>query len=265
MVDDQAEEEEEEEIVGLEDFGFAVQKKRKDDDENDDDLDVDEDDLENVVDDVSVGEGDEIAGEEARKAMEMREEKDRHKEIMRRMREGYDGRRGGIAGGGAGARGVHRFDQLVAADNREDAKRLGLLNDDEMDSDDERDGENGNDDEEEDEAAYLDKMLKDRFLHRSSVDLEENFSEDEEDEEEVDGKTSSANDEETEEKEQERMAKRFTKRARMQRLIEAHGHEEEFSQLKLIEEDMTLKDDLSQIKVSTTATLCSASIFLCSR
>jgi len=37
------------------------------------------------------------------------------------------------------------------------------------------------DDDEDDEAALLDKMLKDRFLHRSNVDLEENFSEEEED------------------------------------------------------------------------------------
>lgn len=250
MIDDEADEEEEEEIVGLEDFGFAMhKKKKKDDDDNDVDDEVNEDDLENVVDDVSDGEGDEDAGEEARKAMEVREEKERHKEIMRRMREGYDGRRGGIAGGGAGARGVHRFDQLVAADNREDAKRLGLLNDDEMDSEDENEGKGDDDDEEEDEAALLDKMLKDRFLHRSSVDLEENFSEDEGEVEDNDGAGNGEKDEDLEEKEQERMAKRFNKRARMQRLIEAHGHEEEFSQMKLIEEDTTLKEELQKMKV----------------
>ena len=81
---------------------------------------------------------------------------------------------------------MHRFEQLVAADNRDDAKRLGLLNDDELDSEDEgNEGEGKEDprgDNEEDEAALLDKMLKDRFLYRSSVDLEENFSEDESDE-----------------------------------------------------------------------------------
>ena len=36
-----------------------------------------------------------------------------------------------VLGGGVGARGMHRFDQFVAAD----AKRLGLLNKDELDSD----------------------------------------------------------------------------------------------------------------------------------
>lgn len=257
MIDDQAEEEEEEEIVGLEDFGFAMHKKKKpgdDDDENEGDYELNENDMEDVVDDVSVGEGDEEAGEQARKAMELQEEKEQHREIMRRMREGYDGRRGGIAGGGAGARGVHRFDQLVAADNREGAKRLGLLNDDELDSEDEKD--NGNDDEEEDEAAYLDKMLKDRFLHRSSIDLEENFSEDEDADENKTDNISGEKDEDMEEKEQERMAKRFTKRARMQRLIETHGQDEEFSQLKLIEEDTTLKEELMKIKVCNTPPCC---------
>jgi hypothetical protein len=76
----------------------------------------------------------------------------------------------------------------VAADNREDAKRLGLLNDDELDSEDEKEGAKANgDDEEEDETTLLDKMLKDRFLHRSNVDQEENFSEDEEEAEDEAG------------------------------------------------------------------------------
>lgn len=156
LIEAEAEEEEEEEgIVGLEDFGFAVSKKKDDDD--DDDGDVDQDDLDHVVDDVSDGEGDEEAGEVARKRLEQAEEKERHKEIIRRMREGHDGRRGGIASGVGGARGTLRFDQLVAADNRGDAKRLGLLNDDELNSDDEQNEnmESTKDDEEEDEAALL--------------------------------------------------------------------------------------------------------------
>jgi hypothetical protein len=252
LVEGEAEEEEEEEVAGLEYFGFDVHKKKKEGegDEDFDPGDIDEDDLKHVVDEISDDEGDEEAGEKARKAMEQKEEKERHKEMLRRMRDGYDGRRGGIAVGGAGARGLHRFDQLVAADNREDAKRLGLLNDDELDSDNE-DGENpgGADDEEEDEAALLDKMLKDRFLHRSSVE-EENFSEDdEEDDEETAQDDGAVDKEQEEEKEQERLAKRFAKRARMHRLIEAYGHEEEFSQSKLIDEDATLKIELQRMKV----------------
>lgn len=254
LVEEEADEEEEEEVAGLEDFGFVVKKKKIDDDEDPDLADFDEDDLTHVVDDVSDDEGDEEAGERARKDMEAKEEKERHKEMLRRMRDGYDGRRGGIAGGGAGARGVHRFDQLVAADNRKDAKRLGLLNDDELDSDNEEEGKNVEDDhadEDEDEAVLLDKMLKDRFLHRSSVE-EENFSDDDaEADAEADEETGIATKDDEEEKEQERLAKRFAKRARMQRLIEAHGHEEEFSQSKLIDEDTTLKLELQQMKVGS--------------
>jgi hypothetical protein len=185
LVEAEAEEEEEEEVAGLEDFGFLVRKTKKDDDEEENIADkLDEDDLEHIVDDVSDNEGDEEAGENARKALEQQEEKLRHKEVLRRMRDGYDGRRGGITGSGFGARGIHRFDQLVAADNREDAKMLGLLNDDELDSEDEKTGDKDGRNEDDDEVALLDKVLKDRFLHRSSVDLEENFSEDEEDDDE---------------------------------------------------------------------------------
>ncbi|GKY94392.1 hypothetical protein MPSEU_000405200 [Mayamaea pseudoterrestris] len=250
LVEDEADEEEEEEVAGLEDFGFTVKKKKDDDDDERVDDEINEDDLEHVVDDLSDNEGDEDAGEQARKLQEKKEEKERHKEMMRRMRDGYDGRRGGIAVGGAGARGMHRFDQLVAADNREDAKRLGLLNDDELDSDDEEGDEKNAPDDEEDEVALLDKMLKDRFLHRSSeLDLEENFSDDEDNAAEDDiAAGGTGNQDEEEEKEQERLAKRFAKRARMQRLMELHGQDEEFSQNRLLEEDTMLKDELSQMK-----------------
>ena len=95
-------------------------------------------------------------------------------------------------------------------------------------------------------------MLKDRFLHRSSVELEEQFSDDEDKEEESNREgNKTGNDEEDEEKEQERLAKRFSKRARMQRLLEVHGHDEEFSQSKLIEEDVTMKLELQKMKVRT--------------
>jgi hypothetical protein len=189
LVEAEADEEEEEEgVTGLEDFGFSLHKKKKDDDDEDDPAadKLTEDDMKHVVDDVSDDEGDEEEGARVRMELQKKEEKERHKELIRRMRDGYDGRRGGIAGAGVGARGMHRFDQLVAADNRDDAKRLGLLNDDELDSDDEEDemDDSKDPDEIEDETALLDKMLKDRFLNRSSEDqLEENFSDDEEEDE----------------------------------------------------------------------------------
>lgn len=61
-------------------------------------------------------------------------------EVMRRVKEGYDGRRGGL---NYGARGRLRLDQLVGADkkSRREAKRLGLLNSDEEASEDEEGNE----------------------------------------------------------------------------------------------------------------------------
>lgn len=251
LVEEEADEEEEEEVAGLEDFGFVV-KKKKIEDEAEPDGDFNEDDLDDVVDELSDNEGDEDAGEKARKVMEKKEEKLRHKEILRRMREGYDGRRGGIAAGGV-SRGLHRFEDLVAADNREDAKRLGLLNDDELDSDDEEKDPDAETkvDEEEDEAAFLDKIIKDRFLHRSTI--LENFEDDDEMESEskveAEGTANEKTQEELEELEQERLAKRFSKRARMTRLVESHGERAEFSQSRLIDEDASMMAELQAMKV----------------
>jgi hypothetical protein len=87
-----------------------------------------------------VDEGVEEAGKNGMIAMAKQEEKEWHEEMPSRIRNRYDGRRGGIAGGGIGARGMHHFNQLmcgrVAADNREDAV-LDFFNGDELDSDDE--------------------------------------------------------------------------------------------------------------------------------
>lgn len=194
LVDAEAEEEEEEEdVAGLEDFGFTVDSTKKaNDDEEDDADDADDEDFENIVDDLSDNEGDEEAGEAARKALTQKEEKLRHKEIIRRMRDGYDGKRGGIAGGAGTARGNLRFDQLVAADNRADAKKLGLANEDEFDSDDEETPKEKNSNEIEDEAALVDKMLKDRYLNRTDIPAED-FSDEEDDEEDGNDESESTN------------------------------------------------------------------------
>jgi len=182
FVDAEAEEEEEEEgVAGLEDFGFTLDAKQKADDDEDGGDDADEEDFENIVDDISDNEGDEEAGDIARKDLNLKEEKLRHKDIMRRMRDGYDGKRGGIAGGVGTARGNLRFDELVAADNREGAKKLGLANEDEFDSDDEGPAKQDNN-EIEDEAALVDKMLKDRYLNKTNIPAEE-FSDSENEEE----------------------------------------------------------------------------------
>ncbi len=44
------------------------------------------------------------------------------------------------------------------------------------------------------------------------------------------------------------MAKRFAKRARMQRLEEMYGDSPEFSQQRLIDEDASMKEDLSKMR-----------------
>jgi hypothetical protein len=57
--------------------------------------------------------------------------------VIRRVKEGHDGRRGGLT------RGKLRLDQLVGGDkkSRREAKRLGLLNSDEELSSEDEDGE----------------------------------------------------------------------------------------------------------------------------
>ena len=49
---------------------------------------------------------------------------------------------------------------------------------------------------------------------------------------------------------QECMAKRFAKRTRMNRLLEAHNDENNFSQSRLIDDDYDLKKELKSIRVS---------------
>ena len=44
------------------------------------------------------------------------------------------------------------------------------------------------------------------------------------------------------------MAKRFAKRARMQRLEEQYGDSQEFSQQRLIDEDISMKEELSNMR-----------------
>lgn len=250
----EADEEEEEYIAGLEEFGFGRLKKTdKEGDEEDSDV-VNDDDLDNIVDELSDNEGDEEAGEDARRNLERQAEKERHKLVIRQVRDGFDGRRGLIAGGGA-ARGLHRFDELVAADNREEAKRLGLMTKDELESDNEKEDDDDGE-EEEDEAALLDKMIRDRYRKGSTTEYAENFSDDEVEDNNDDTNEADVDPEELrEEKEQEILAKRFEKRARMQRLLDVHGNDEEFSRSRLIDEDVEMKLDLQTMKVSASRLL----------
>lgn len=52
-----------------------------------------------------------------------------------------------------------------------------------------------------------------------------------------------------EDKEQDRLAKRFAKRARMNRILEAYEGDSQFSRSRLIDEDESTQNDLKAIKV----------------
>jgi hypothetical protein len=111
------------------------------------------------------------------------------------------------------------------------------------------------------------------------VDLPENFSDDDDDKEEEDmedgldeGKDmirvlvfsygylqshpkcfnfiGEKNSDDEDDREQERLAKRFAKRARMNRLLDMYNGESQLSRSRLLDEDVTLQRDLKAIKVS---------------
>merc|ERR1711935_319996 len=91
-------------------------------------------------------------------------------------------------------------------------------------------------------------MLKDRFLHRSDVDLEETFSDDEDEAEDEIAQENPDQPNNEEVRTQQRLAKRFAKRARMQRLEEMYGDSQEFSQQRLIDEDVSMREELSKMR-----------------
>jgi len=265
LIDAEAEEESDEEhIAGLEDFGFTMQQqKEKKDDEDDDNDYVRASDMHGVVDDLSDNEeDDEEALHVARMAQSTKEEKLKHKEMLRRMREGYE-----VGNRSSGnARGRMRYDQLISAGNREGAKRLGLLNADEEDSCSDEEGETyreENDDQadfEEDENALLDKMLKDRFLPRHELDPYLTGDESDEEQGEISKNQDKNEDSDTErERAEDLLAKRFSRRARMQRFLESvemgsssngynNTHHSAFLQGRLIDEDEAMKQELKEIE-----------------
>jgi hypothetical protein len=253
LIEEEAEEEEEDVVGGgLEDFGFGVRSKKAV--AEDEEVASEEGDLDGIVDELSDDEGDEEEGAKARKELQEREEKRQHKDILRRMRDGYDGRRGGIASGGA--RGVHRFEEVVAADDRNEARRLGLLNDDELESDEEFSVDNSGHEEDEDEAVLIDKMLKDRFLHRT--DEERLFCDDdseEENEDVVENEGQSISEENVDVMEK-LMEKRFEKNARRNRVFDIYGDSLLGSESRIIDEDESLKHDLRCIQVMKSITYC---------
>ena len=127
-----------------------------------------------------------------------------------------------------------------------------------------------------------DKMLKERFLNRDEEVIEEEFTDDEESEDEVDGtgefnvaflisllhthtwhrenrlgvlprlceKSEQLHGDDNEDREQDRLAKHFAKRARRNRILEEFVGDSQFSRSRLIDEDVTMQQDLKSIKVS---------------
>jgi hypothetical protein len=253
LIEEEAEEEEEDVAGGgLEDFGFGVRNKKAIDE--DEEVVSEEGDLDGIVDELSDDEGDEEEGAKARKELQEREERRLHKDLLRRMRDGYDGRRGGIASGGA--RGVHRFEELVAADDRNEARRLGLLNDDELESEEDFSVDNAGHEEDEDEAVLIDKMLKDRFLHRT--DEERLFCDDDSEEENEDVVENEGQNiaEENFDVMEKLMEKRFEKNARRNRVFDIYGDSLLGSESRFIDEDESLKYDLRCIQVMNSINDC---------
>ena len=192
LLDEEAEEEEEEaEVAGLGDFGFAVAPKASGangGEEEDEKVVADEDDFRNIVDDLSDGEGDEEAGNQARALKNASEDQNDLLEMKRRLKEGN---LGGRRGGRQDARGNFREDQLMGIDlqGKKDLRKVGLTtaSDDEGDdsggeggglnSEDELDqaikarhgrqesrfDDEGSDDDEDDDNEYANG--KDCFLH----------------------------------------------------------------------------------------------------
>ena len=93
-------------------------------------------------------------------------------------------------------------------------------------------------------------MLKERFLNRDKEVIEEEFIDDGESEDDLDG-TGEYDDHDNEDREQDRIAKYFSKRARRNQILEEFVGDSQFSRSRLIDEDVTMQQDLKSIKVSS--------------
>ena len=178
------------------------------------------------MDDVRLNSKNEDRGEEMRRHELEKEEKEGLKRVLDTVREGGYKRRGGVA------RGRFSLSDLVDAGNKDEAKRLNLLDEREM-LEDEVMGENQQDgEEEEDEELMLEKMLRERAelgMNKETalglVEDDEEEDDNEDGEEGVEGETLTQ-EEMVErqrvrdvEKEERMKEKVFRKRANMKRLM----------------------------------------------
>lgn len=248
FVEAEAEEDEEEDVLkigGLGDFGFGVPQAKtqesKEAEEERNALKLREDDLEGIVDDLSDDERDQAQDLEElfRKELED-QDRDQLKEVMRNVKEGFGRNRRAFSSGinGAEARGRFNLDELVAADGKLEAARLGLLESDEELSDSEQkktkkskktkgsDGEeeeNEENEEEEDEEAEMERMLRERFLNQPKIYITSSESEGEDDEDRdalKDAAGTDDNDAESDEERERQQMKLFSERARINRRMQ---------------------------------------------
>jgi hypothetical protein len=222
FVDDQAEESDEEQEMqaGLGDFGFGVKHKTEEEKAREEDArigDVNEDDLEGVVDELS---DDEADGEEdiAALAAKMAHERDQAetKAAMQSMREGY-GQATNNTFKGAGARSGLGKKLLAPGGDKRHAQELGLAIDDELDDSDAEGGEK-EPEEEIDEEAAMEAALMARHTKKYVTDSESE-SESEEEAEVKEGAPVVVDEWAEEEKREKAFASAEAKRLKMYRVL----------------------------------------------
>uniref|UniRef100_K3X0S0 DNA replication checkpoint mediator MRC1 domain-containing protein n=1 Tax=Globisporangium ultimum (strain ATCC 200006 / CBS 805.95 / DAOM BR144) TaxID=431595 RepID=K3X0S0_GLOUD len=247
FVEAEAEEDEEEDVLkigGLGDFGFGVPQAKtqesKEAEEERNALKLREDDLEGIVDELSDDEREQAQDLEEIFRKEL-EDQDRQqvKEVMRNVKEGFGRNRRAFSAGlhmGSEARGRFNLDELVAADGKMEAARLGLLESDEelSDADDAsgrkkkkggEDGEEGEGNEEDDdEEAEMERMLRERYLNQPKIYMTSSESENEEEEERDalngNGPGADENEVESDEERERQQMKLFSERARINRRMQ---------------------------------------------
>ncbi|TYZ67958.1 hypothetical protein PybrP1_000002 [[Pythium] brassicae (nom. inval.)] len=260
FVEAEAEEDDDEDVLkigGLGDFGFGVPQAKtqesKEAEEERNALRLREDDLDGIVDDLSDDEREQAQGLDELFRKEL-EDQDRHqlKEVMRNVKEGFGRNRRAFssAANGAEARGRFNLDELVAADGKLEAARLGLLESDEELSDSEKatrakaktkktkakktkgsnndddddDDEEEEDDEEEDEEAEMERMLRERFQNQPKIYITSSESEDDDDDAARDALKNAAgaadSDAESDEERERQQMKLFSERARVNRRMQ---------------------------------------------
>ncbi|ETV83112.1 hypothetical protein H257_04839 [Aphanomyces astaci] len=257
LVESEAEEEEDEDVLkigGLGDFGFGVAAPPKPaEQERETDLALRDDDLDNIVDELSDDEQGKHADEYFRERMDAQDKQQVH-EVMRNVREGFGRNRRVFSSSLNGeARGRFNLDQLVAADgSKYEAARLGLLESDEEKDEDEDGMEKG--EVEEDEEERMERELRERYQRHPKIYITSSESESSDSEP---GQMDKENDDDvpSDEEREARQIKLFSAKAkinrRMQRMMQVQANEPKPALNALDEID---DKELEQVVVLSTST-----------